>query len=86
MMHEYDVGGEEALVVYDHPRPIVCTCGHPFGCHDQESPLFRCKRCCCGIFMTDWDAAYELGFEPMRRVRAPQWWESQFKGRRHGAR
>jgi hypothetical protein len=52
------------LVKYDYPRPIVCTCGHPLGLHDLEHPLLECTLCGCDVYITDWDIAHELGYEP----------------------
>jgi hypothetical protein len=54
----------EHEVMYDHPRPIVCTCGHAFGVHDRTDPLIKCTRCPCDVYITDWDVAHELGYEP----------------------
>jgi hypothetical protein len=51
-------------VVYDHPKPIVCMCGHPLGVHDLTDPCFVCTRCPCDLYFTDWDVAHELGYTP----------------------
>jgi len=47
--------------LHDYPRPIVCTCGHHFGHHDATDPCYRCTRCDCGVYFTDWLRAEELG-------------------------
>jgi hypothetical protein len=60
------------MSVVDHPRPIVCTCGHAFGHHDRTDPCLRCTRCDCGVYITDWDVARALGFQPAPHVRAPR--------------
>lgn len=49
--------------LFDHPRPIVCTCGHPFGVH-SGSPCYRCQRCACPSYYTDWTSAHALGLYP----------------------
>ncbi len=58
---------DECRVVYDHPRPIVCTCGHPLGVHDLTHALLACTRCSCDVYITDWDIAHELGYTPAPR-------------------
>lgn len=56
----------------DHPKPIVCLCGHAFGVHDRTHALLPCTRCPCDVYFTDWEIARALGFEPAPHVRAPR--------------
>lgn len=55
---------EETMVMVDHPRAILCTCGHPLGLHDLTHACFPCTCCKCDVYLTDWDVAHELGFTP----------------------
>lgn len=49
----------------DHPRAVVCTCGHAFGVHDDASPRYLCKHCNgCEGYYTDWATAHALGVHP----------------------
>lgn len=50
--------------MHDHPRAVVCTCGHAFGVHDDECPSYRCKRCECASYHVDWSSAHALGVYP----------------------
>jgi len=54
---------------HDYPRPIVCTCGHAFGHHDDGDPCYRCTRCSCRVYFTNWSKARKLGWMSTGKAR-----------------